>query len=66
MIALDAVHLWWNALSQDLGIYQIGADASLLWAGLPFTDTGMDGLKCNCTRNEKAKNSFGKILLYFL
>lgn len=54
MIALGAVHLWWNALSQDSGIYQIGADVSFLGAGHSVADTGMDELKCSCSRNEKA------------
>lgn len=54
VIALGAVHLWWNAPGEDLVLYQIGADASLLWAGLLFTDTGMLGFKCSCNRNEEA------------
>lgn len=58
MIALGAIYPWWNALSQDLGIYQVGADASFLWAGLSTADIGMEGFKCSCSRNEKANKWF--------
>ena len=64
VIALGAVHLWWNALSQNLGIYQIGADASFLWAGLSWQiQSWMDFC---AVEMKKLTNSFCNCLFYSL